>query len=232
MHHAAGHRPGLEDFDGVTHARQMIGGRQTAGTGADDENTLASGRCGDGELPVLLQGQITEEPFHRMNTDRGIELASVTGRFTGMVADPAVDAGHRVIFGQTLPGFLEATGLRMGQPSLDILTCWTGIIASRQQIHIKRPLHALRADIALFLRQIQRARHIDRLVSHRASLCLSSGGEKIFRPRHRNELESFQSFPSKPAARNDGTLQGRSSRYGCGSDPISGQNPSQQHLFS
>jgi hypothetical protein len=113
-----------------------------------------------------------------MNTDRRIQLAPVTGRFAGMVAHPAVNARHRVVFGQTLPGFLEATGLRVGQPSLDIFARWTGIIASRQQIHINRPLDALRADIALFLRQIQRARHIDRLVSHRASLCLSSGGEQ------------------------------------------------------
>ena len=63
MHHAAGHRPGFVDFDGVAHPGQVIGGGQAAGTGADDQHPLAGRLGGDFKLPVLLEGQIAEEAF-------------------------------------------------------------------------------------------------------------------------------------------------------------------------
>ena len=170
MHHAAGHRPGLVDLNAVPHPRQVIGGGQAAGAGADHQHPLAAGRGGHGELPVFLQGQIAQKPLDGVDADRGIELAAIAGGLAGMVADPAVDTRHRVVLGQTLPSLLETARLRVRQPSLDVLARRTGVVAGGQQIHVDRPLDALRADVALLVRQIQRTRHIDGLVSHRASL--------------------------------------------------------------
>ncbi len=158
------------DFDRVAHAGQMVGGRQAAGTRSDHQHPLAGRRRGHGELPVLLDGQIAQEAFDGVDADGCIELAPIAGGFAGMVADPAVNARHRIVFGQTLPGFLKPARLGVSQPRLDVFARRTGVIARRQQIHVERTLDALRADIALLVRQVQRARHIDRLVSHRASL--------------------------------------------------------------
>ena len=87
-----------------------------------------------------------------------------------MVANPAMNRRHRVIFGQALPGLLEAARLGVGQPGLDVLSRRTGVVAGRQQIDVDRPLDALWADIAFLVRQVQRARHVDGRISHRASL--------------------------------------------------------------
>jgi len=117
-----------------------------------------------------LNGKIAQEAFDGVDADGGIELAPIAGAFAGMVAHPTVDGWHRIVLGQALPGFLEPACLCVGQPSLNIFARRTGIIACGQQIDVDRPLDALRADIALLMRQVQRTRHIDRLVSHRASL--------------------------------------------------------------
>jgi hypothetical protein len=72
---------------------------------------------------------------------------------------------------KTLPSLLEAARLRVRQPSLNVFARRTGVVASGQQIRVDRPLDALRAYVALLVRQVQRARHVDWLVCHRASLC-------------------------------------------------------------
>ncbi len=77
----------------------------------------------------------------------------------------SVDAGRRMAKVRQ-----KGTGAEVALPSLNIFARRTGIIACGQQIDVDRPLDALRADIALLMRQVQRTRHIDRLVSHRASL--------------------------------------------------------------
>ncbi len=54
VHHAAGHRASLMDFDGMAETGQMVGGGQATGTGADHQRPLAAGGNGDFELPVFL----------------------------------------------------------------------------------------------------------------------------------------------------------------------------------
>jgi len=60
-HHAARHRAGLADSDGVSSACELVGSRQTRGARADNEHALA-GRLGlDRQLPAVLDGLIAEE---------------------------------------------------------------------------------------------------------------------------------------------------------------------------
>jgi hypothetical protein len=107
----------------------MVGGRQTARPGTNDEYAFAAGGCGYFELPILLNGQIAEKTLNGVNADRRIQLAAIAGILTGVITHPAVDARHRVVLGQDMPSCLEMARLGMGQPGLDILTGWAGIIA-------------------------------------------------------------------------------------------------------
>ena len=66
MQHAAGHRTGLADLHLMAEAGEVVGGRQAARTGADDQDALAGGG-GDRHRPALRGRHVAEEAFHRMD---------------------------------------------------------------------------------------------------------------------------------------------------------------------
>ncbi len=165
MHHAAGHRPGLVDLDGVAEAGQMIGGREAARSAADHEDALpARRRCG-GDLPALLEGPIAEKALDRVDAHGAVEFGPIAVALAGVVADPAVHRRHRVVGDQRSPGVLEAPGLGMGEPGLNVLAGRAGVVAGRQQVDIDRPLGPNRAGPSL-MKEIRLSRQVGRLAGH------------------------------------------------------------------
>ena len=117
-HHAARRGAGLLDRHGMAEPRQMIGGRQARRSGADDQHFLARRRCGRGKTPAVLDGEIAEEPLHRIDADGGIEHGAIAGALAGVIADPPHDRGQRIVFGQRPPGrfVVAAFGIRPASP--------------------------------------------------------------------------------------------------------------------
>jgi hypothetical protein len=62
----------------------------------------------------LVAGAVTEEPFHRVNRNRSIEMCSVADGFARVVADPAVDCCERIVGDQLTPSLLVTSGSGMG----------------------------------------------------------------------------------------------------------------------
>ena len=113
-HHPTGLGAGVPDLHLMTQPGQVVGGRQTAGPGPDDQHAL-TGRGGRGiECPALLQGQVAEEPLDRMDGNRAIQLRAVADAFTRVVADPAVDGRQRVVRHQLPPRPLRPPRLDVG----------------------------------------------------------------------------------------------------------------------
>ncbi len=102
MQHAACYRACLVNFHRMTAHRQMPGSGQSARPGADDQHALATGGGGLGG-PAVFQGQVAEEALDRMDADAAVQFIAIAGRLAGVVADPAVDGGERIISDQALP---------------------------------------------------------------------------------------------------------------------------------
>jgi len=117
------------DLHIVTEAFQVPGAGETRGPGANHQHALPAIRRLTGGLPAVLKCEIAEETLHRVDADGAIDAGAVTAALAGVVADAAVDGGHRVIFYQRLPGLLVALLLGQRQPCLNIFTCGTGVIA-------------------------------------------------------------------------------------------------------
>ena len=117
-HHAARRGTGFLDRHGMAEPRQMIGGRQSRRPGADHQHLFARGRGGRGKAPAAPDGEIAEEPLHRIDADGGIEHGAIAGALAGVIADPPHDGGQRIVFGQRAPGRLvvAAFGDRPASP--------------------------------------------------------------------------------------------------------------------
>src|SRR5579871_6845654 len=153
MHHAAGDRPRLADFDHVAEAGQVIRRRKPAWAGADDQHPLATRPRIHRERPALGQGEIAEKPLDGMNADGSVERLAIAGALTGMIADAAMYRRQRVVAHQRFPGGAKFPRLGEREPGLDRLARRAGIVARREQIDIDR---APRAEwtCALFEGQI------------------------------------------------------------------------------
>ena len=139
LHHAAGYRPGIPDFDGVTQPREMIGGGKTARPRADDQHPFSARRRIDWERPVLGRGEVAEIPLDRMNLDGGIDRAAIARALAGVIADATVHRRQRVIADEGVPGGAKLSCLRKGKPSLDVLSGRASIVAGRQEVDIDWP---------------------------------------------------------------------------------------------
>ena len=137
MQHAAGQRAGLVDLDLMTEPGQVIGGRQTARSGADHQDALARGGR-DRHGPALGCRQVAEKTLDRVDRHGGVQLAAIAGGFARVIADPAVRRRQRVVGHQRFPGPPVVARLRQGQPGLDVLAGRAGVVAGRQQRDIVR----------------------------------------------------------------------------------------------
>ena len=167
MQHAAGQRPSFVDLDLVAASGQVIGGRQSARAGADDQDALAGGSR-HGHRPAFIQRHVTEEALDRVDRHRGVEFTAIAGGFAGVIADPPVRRRQRVVGYQGLPRAAILTCLRKRQPGLDVLPGGAGVIAGRLQRDVVWQPGAERPG-AVMKRQIDRRGQIVR-GSRRGSL--------------------------------------------------------------
>ena len=116
--------------------------------------------AGAAERPATLAGEIAEEPLHRVDRDGAVQLGPVADGFAGVVADPPVDRGQRVVGDKLPPGLLVLACLRMGQPRLDVLPGRAAGVARGQQVQVDRPPLAHRPGPPLPVRQVGQRRHI------------------------------------------------------------------------
>ena len=87
---------------------KMVGGGQSARPRADDQDSLAGAGGRWFEHPAALAGKVAEEPLHRMDRYRAVEMRSVADGFTRVIAHPAVDCGEWVVRDELTPGRLRA----------------------------------------------------------------------------------------------------------------------------
>ena len=108
--------PRVADLDLVAEPRQVVGGRQSARSRADDQDALA-GRCRRWfERPAALPGEVAEESLDRVDRHRAVEMCSVADSFTRVIAHPAMDCGERVVRDQLPPRRLRVA-LRWRAPA-------------------------------------------------------------------------------------------------------------------
>ena len=69
-HHPARLGPRVADLDLVAEPGQVVGGRQPARPGADDEHPLAGAGRRRVERPAVLEREVAEEPLDRVDRDR------------------------------------------------------------------------------------------------------------------------------------------------------------------
>ena len=135
-HHTARHGSGLADGYLVTHAPQMIGRRQTAGTGADNEHPFFRRLRVKIRFPAVFQGLVAQEAFNRVDRHGLVQLSPIAGAFAGVITDPSHYGGHGVVLDQFLPGVFVIAFFGMEQPALNIFTRRAGVVAGRQAIPI------------------------------------------------------------------------------------------------
>ena len=129
-HHAAGHRPGLEDRHLVAEAAQVVRGREAGGAGTDDQNALAGGLGGRVEGPALLDRLVADEALDRVDADGLVELPPVAGGLAGVVTDATHDRRERVVLDDLVPGTLVPLAAVLGlvQPGLAVLAGGAGVV--------------------------------------------------------------------------------------------------------
>src|SRR5215472_5068220 len=149
---------------------QVVGGRQSAGAGADDEHAPpAPGRRGV-ERPAPLQREVAEEPLHRVNRDGAVQTGPVADALTGVVADPPVDRGQRIVGDKLPPGLLMPAGLGVRQPGLDVLPGRAARVARWQQVEVHGTALPHRPGSPAPVQQVGQRRHVRWwLVGHLAS---------------------------------------------------------------
>jgi hypothetical protein len=165
MHHTAGDGPRFPDLGSMAAAREMIGRREPARPGADDQHPLAARRRVDRELPVFCRGTIAEESFDRMDADAAVEPGAVAGVLARVIADAPVHRRQRVVADERFPGGAKLAGLGEREPSPDVLARRAGVVAGRQQIDIDGPPRAERACASL-ARRINERRQVASIGRH------------------------------------------------------------------
>ncbi|MPM87594.1 hypothetical protein SDC9_134694 [bioreactor metagenome] len=135
-HHAAWEFAGIVDLDIVTDARQVVGGRQAGGAGADDQDAVTGVVAGLVEPPAIRDRLVAEVSLDRVDRDRRVELTPVAGHLAWVVADPAMDRRERIVAGQLPPRGFGFTFLDEPEPLLNVLAGRTCVVAGRQQIDI------------------------------------------------------------------------------------------------
>ena len=183
-HHPAGRRARVADLDLVAEDCQMVGGGQSAGPRADDQDSLAGAGRRWCQHPAPLASKVTEEPLHRMDRHRAVEIGTVADGFTGVVTHPSMDRGKRIVRNKLTPSLLVPAGGGMGKPGLNVLPGRATGITGRQQIDVNGPALAHRPGPGPPMQQVGKGRDIlrrsgcgpmERVVAHRAGTgCFST----------------------------------------------------------
>ena len=140
VHHAAGKRPCLADLDIMSKSAQVIRSRKTARSAADDQHSLSGivFRCR--EFPALLYGEVPDVSLNCVDADALVDMLPVALVFAGVIANPAVNGGQRIVRNQDAPGLLVIARLRLIEPGLNVLASGAGVIAWRLEIDINRAM--------------------------------------------------------------------------------------------
>ena len=88
----------------------------------------------------MLESLIAEEPLHRVDAHRFIEVRPVAARFAWVVADASHCGGQGIVLHDLPPGILVAALLGVAEPQLDVLAGRAGVVARRQPIQVDRAL--------------------------------------------------------------------------------------------
>jgi len=166
-HHSTWALTGIPHLDLVPEPGEMVGGRQAARARADDQRPPPGAGRRVAERPAAVPGEIAQEPLHRVDGDRAVQAGPVADALAGVVADPPVDRGQRVVGDKLPPGLLVPAGLRMRQPRLDVLPGRAPGVARGQQIDVDGALLAHRPGPPAPVQQVRQRRHIRRV--HRVS---------------------------------------------------------------
>ena len=139
---------------------QVVGGRQPAGSGADDQHPLAGRRRRWRELPAVLAGGVAEKPLDRVDRHRGVQIDAVAVRLARVVADPAVDRGKRIVRDQQPPCLLVLADAGVAEPALDVLAGRACVVARRQQVDVNGTTLADRPGTRPPMEQIRQRREV------------------------------------------------------------------------
>jgi hypothetical protein len=159
MQHAARQWSGVVDFHVMAEPRQMIGGRQPARAGTDDQHALAGCEPVNRHRPVLRHCEVAQKPLNGVNTDGAVELPAIAAGFAGMIADTPVHCRQWIVADQRFPCGAVLSSLRQCEPRLDVLAGRAGGVAGRKQVDIDRMLMTNRASPSL-AGEIDHGRHV------------------------------------------------------------------------
>ena len=153
----------------------MVGGGQSARSRADDQDALAGAGSRWFQHPAPLASKVTEEPLHRMNRHRAVEMGTVADGFTRVITHPSVDRGKRIVRNELTPRLLVPAGGRMGKPGLNVFPGRATGIAGRQQIDVDGSTLAHRPGPGLPMRQVCKGREVMQLRCGRAPTGIPAG---------------------------------------------------------
>ena len=177
MHHPARDRTRFPNLDGVTQSGQVVGSRQPARTGADDED-LFPGRIGiDLEVPVVLEGHVTEKALDCVDADGAVRDDPVAGGLARVIADTTMDRRHRIIADELSPGAFEIAGLGQCEPGLDIFAGRAGIVTRWQQVHVLGTPRTQRTRTVAVARQVRAGSQV--IGAHFGPILGASGSSSI-----------------------------------------------------
>src|SRR5246127_5321547 len=148
----------------------LVGGGQSTGPRADDQDSLAAAGGRWFEHPAALSSKVTEEPLHRMDRYGAVEVGAVADGFTRVVAHSSVDCGKWVVRNELTPSLFVPAGGGVCKPGLDVFPRGATGVAGRQQIDVDGSPLARRPGPGPPMGQIRKRRHI-----HRRSGCARTG---------------------------------------------------------
>ena len=125
----------------------MVGGREAAGPGADNQHPLPRGVSRRVGRPALAQRPIAEEPLHGVDPHGLVHCGPVAGRLARVEAGSSHDGGERVVPHDLAPGRLVGAVLGEVEPLLDVLAGRAGVAARGETVDVHRALDPPRARL-------------------------------------------------------------------------------------
>jgi hypothetical protein len=131
---------GFKYSDMIMESGQMVSATHPRWSRSDDGNLFFFSSRNLLNLSRSLGGEVSDESLQGMDGNRFIKLSAIALRFAGMKTDPTTDPGKRVFLLDQTPGPFNIALIYLLDEGNDIVPCWTGYIAGRCLILIKRLL--------------------------------------------------------------------------------------------